>query len=226
MSRLLPSASGYQLPTAGWSAVVALICFAAACDQADDGVYAAGVADASGQRAGDRSTDQIDEPTFEVGPSLLDHATCEVGKVTVAACGASDARLRSCDHAWMSRCNEIGGDALACESTSPRLTEFLSRPIDCSATMPLQRPCDTAFKDACRDHGTTFVAFSTDVPRGQCVTPEDCKAEAVCPGGGTVGCTVSGNGACSSQDGVGGFATCITIKANGDRQQSGAFCGS
>jgi hypothetical protein len=223
-----PPAPSPQPPATAWRSVFALLlCFTGACDEtAESGVDVARSANTCEQADDDDSTGTTCESTFEPGPSVLDHATCEKGKATVAACGTGDLRLRPCDVAWVSRCNEVGGDAVASGLDGPRLTAFLNQPIGCSAMTPLQRPCDRVFQDACDADGSEFVAFSTHVTHGQCVAPEDCKAKATCPNGGKISCTVKGDGACSSQSGQGGFVTCIAIKPDGNTETSGGFCGS
>jgi len=203
-----------------WMSAFTLICFTAACDEA----RAAGAPET---RGGDKSTDEIRESTYKPGRSVLGHATCELSGATAAACGTGDLRLRPCDQAWVSRCKEIGGKAVASKFDGPRLTAFLTESIGCSAMTPLQRPCDKVFVRTCETHDFTFVPFSTLVSHGQCVAPEKCSAEATCPNGSTIKCSLKGDGACSSQSGSGGHALCIGINADGDAEPpTGGTCGS
>lgn len=49
-----------------------------------------------------------------------------------------------------------------------------------------------------------------------------CTANAKCPNGAELSCSVSGNGTCSGVDGVG--VQCITFDKNGNPEESGGTC--
>ena len=125
-------------------------------------------------------TDGGDGPTCdlvpEVGPALLDFGRCEVmgsGRV-IAACGNTGIHRR-CDAAFLTWCNDQGGDVSACsEDQAIQAVAF----VPCG-TGPNAALCDLPFKDNCDSLDGDLTCNTSDCTIGGCALPPQ-KVVACC----------------------------------------------
>ncbi len=104
----------------------------------------------------------------EVGPALLDFGRCEImgsGRV-IAACGNTGVHRR-CDAAFLTWCNDQGGDVSAC-SEDQAIQAFGFVPC---GTGPNAALCDLPFKDNCDSLDGDMTCNTSDCTLGGCALP-------------------------------------------------------